>query len=486
MPGRILVVDDVATNRIVMKVKLCASRYDVVCAASGAEALTIAQAGGIDAIIMDMVMPGASGAEICRALRADPATRGIPVVLITAVDDPATRVEGLEAGADDFLTRPVDEVALLARVRSLLRSREEERDFEARGGWLGGEMDLGGAGAARTLPMADNVMPFPRSKHGVGPTAQRAQPPVPGRVALLDSDPAVADALSTLLSPAFLTRPAVLTADEALAQGAGEAADVFLIDADLGGRNEGMRLMSELRSRPPTRRAACVILMPPGESDRAANALDLGAADVVHRPLLSRELAVRLRTQLARKQRGDQMRDALEQGLRLAVVDPLTGLYNRRYGLHHLERVAARCRSQAKPAGVILMDLDHFKTVNDVHGHPVGDRVLTEVAQVMRANLRVEDLVCRIGGEEFLAVLPDATLEQVYAVAERLRGAIADLCLPLRNGFTLRVTTSLGITALEERDDAGPRALDRADRALYDAKRGGRDRIGVAELDLAG
>ena len=467
MPGRILVVDDLATNRIVMKVKLCASRYDVVCAASGDEALAVARGGRIDVIIMDMLMPGATGADVCRTLRADPATAGIPVILITALDDPQARLEGLEAGADDFLTRPVDEVALLARVRSLLRSREEERDFEARSGWLGDA--LPGAGSTRA--------------HSVGPSALPAQPPATGRVALLDEDRAVGDALATLLAPAFVTRPVVLDADAALAADEASAPDLFLIDADLGGRNEGMRLMSELRSRPATRRAACVILMPAGEADRAANALDLGAADVVHRPLLSRELAVRLKTQLARKHRGDRMRDALEQGLRLAVVDPLTGLYNRRYGLHHLERVATRCRVQARPAGVILMDLDHFKAVNDRHGHPVGDRVLAEVAQTMRSGLRTEDLVCRIGGEEFLAVLPNATLDQVRIVAERLRAAVASLSIALPGSGALRVTMSVGITALEPRDDACTRAIDRADRALYEAKARGRDRIGVGALE---
>ena len=466
MPGRILVVDDVATNRIVMKVKLCASRYEVVCAASGAEALAIAGEGGIDLVIMDVLMPGGdSGAETCAKLRADPVTAAVPVILITALDDSASRLEGLEAGADDFLTRPVDEVALLARVRSLLRTREEEREVESRTGWLDD-----GPGAA------------PRP-HGVGPSAQPRLPAMPGRIAILDDDPEVAEALASLLAPSFRTRPQVIDADAALAQGRDEAADLFLIDADFGGRNEGMRLMSDLRSRPATRRSACVILMPTGECDRAANALDLGAADVVHRPLLSRELAVRLRTQLARKERGDRMRDAVEQGLRLAVVDPLTGLYNRRYGLHHLERVASRCRAQDRPAGVVLLDLDHFKAVNDTHGHAVGDRVLSEVAHAMRSNLRVEDLVCRIGGEEFMAVLPDANLEQVRIVAERLRRAVARVALTVAEGRVLRVTVSVGITTIEASDTEVAWAVARADRALYAAKAAGRDRVSTAGAD---
>ncbi|KIT16919.1 diguanylate cyclase [Jannaschia aquimarina] len=490
MPGRILIVDDVATNRIVMKVKLAAACYEVELASSGKEAIEIARRGGIDVIIMDMLMPGMSGAEATRHLRADPATSSIPVVLVTALEEPAVRLEGLEAGADDFLTRPVDEVALLARVRSLLRSREEERDFEERSGWLSVGVDgsggvstipptaLPGFGIASRGPATPGLAEAPARFEGARPAAL---PAVNGRVSLVLAGREEGAVLAKALASSFRETPRVTDREGALGLTEGEAPDVLLIDADLDGPNQGLRLMSELRSRPTTRHSSCVVVLPPGDSERAATALDLGAADVVHRPLIARELAMRLRTQLARKERADRMRAALDRGLKMAVIDPLTGLHNRRYGLHQLERIATRCRAAEEPVGLVLMDIDHFKSVNDTHGHPVGDRVLTQVAQVMRDNTRLQDLVCRLGGEEFLAILPETSPAQVQAVAERLRKAIEAMDLRLSDGARLPVTMSLGVTMLEPREDAMSRALDRVDRALYGAKSGGRNR--VVEID---
>ncbi|MEM9795266.1 MAG: diguanylate cyclase [Pseudomonadota bacterium] len=463
MPGRILVVDDVPTNRIVMKVKLAAARYDVLVAASGEEAYEIAQEGGVDIIIMDMMMPGWSGAETVRHLRATPSTAAIPVILVTAVDDADARMEGLSVGADDFLSKPVDEIALLARVRSLLRTREEERSYERHGVAL---MDMEPVGFADAAGQS---------------SFQAADANAVGRVALMGGSGA-----SWLLKQReglralFRENVAVMGRDAVLALQPEAAPDLFLIDADLGGRNEGLRLMSELRSRQATRHAAFIVLLPAGDSERAATALDLGASDVSYQPATVEEIAMRVRTQLARKQRADRMRETLETGLRLAVIDPLTGLHNRRYGLHHLDRVASRCRAQGKRAGVILMDIDHFKAVNDTYGHPAGDCVLARVALALQESLRGEDLVCRIGGEEFLAVLPDAGLEQVRAVAERLRGAIEALEIAITGGRTLSVTLSLGVAMLEDREDAGSHALTLVDQALYAAKNGGRNRVDCA------
>ena len=478
MPGRILIVDDVATNRIVMKVKLSAARYDVVPAGSGVEAIEVAKAGGIDIIIMDMMMPGMTGAEVCRRLREDPETAAIPVILVTASDDADARMEGLSAGADDFLSKPVDEIALLARVRSLLRTREEERDYEARGGALL-EMARADMGHQAT-GMAEGGGQAGFSTRD-GATSAAVPVPVEGRICLVGGPEARwLTEQRDKLRPLFREAVTILGRDTALALTPETAPDLFLIDADLASRNDGLRLMSELRSRGATRHAAFIVLLAAGDSERAATALDLGAADVSYHPFPVEEIAMRIRTQLARKRRADRMRDTLDTGFRLAVIDPLTGLHNRRYGLHHLDQVATRCRAQGIRAGVIAMDIDHFKLVNDTHGHPVGDRVLARVAQVLKDSLRAEDLVARIGGEEFLAVLPDADLDQVRFVAERLRSAVEELRIAGPGGEALAVTLSLGVAMLEDRDDAAPDALDRVDRALYSAKGAGRNRVKLA------
>ncbi|CUH39701.1 Stalked cell differentiation-controlling protein [Jannaschia seosinensis] len=475
MSGRILIVDDVATNRIVMKVKLAAARYDVVPACSGAEAIEVASRGGIDLVIMDMMMPGMTGAEACRRLRAAPDTATIPVILVTASEDMQARMDGLSAGADDFLAKPVDEVALLARVRSLLRSREEERDFHARGG----EMLVFAAGPS-TQPFGyDTNAGF--SEAG-GQAAYDARPTaVDGRVAIIAGPEARWPAAQReRLAPLFRGGISTMDRGRALALSDADVPDLFLIDADLGARNDGLRLMSELRSRSATRHAAFIILLSEGDSERAATALDLGAADVGYHPMQVDEMAMRIRTQLSRKRRADKMRSTLDTGLKLAVIDPLTGLHNRRYGLHHLSQVAIRCRMQGIRAGVVLLDIDHFKHVNDTHGHPAGDQVLARIAQILKDSLRSEDLVARLGGEEFLAILPDADLDQVRLVAERLRQTVEAAAIPLAGTAPVSVTVSIGVGMLNSGDSDGSDTLARVDRALYAAKHAGRNRVNVA------
>ena len=260
-------------------------------------------------------------------------------------------MQGLSAGADDFLSKPVDEVALLARVRSLLRSREEERDYHARGGDM--------------LEMARTSIPG-LSEAG-GQTGFQPRPvPVDGRIALIGAPEAKwLPVQRDRLRPLFREAVSIMGRDVALALSEDRVPDLFLIEADLAARNEGLRLMSELRSRNATRHAAFIVLLPQGDSERAATALDLGAADVSYHPFPVDEIAMRIRTQLARKRRADKMRDTLDTGFKMAMFDPLTGLHNRRYGLHHLDLVATRCRAQGIRAGVIAMDIDHFKQVND-------------------------------------------------------------------------------------------------------------------------
>jgi two-component system cell cycle response regulator len=465
MSDRILIVDAVAMNRIVMKVKLSAARYEVVTAETGTEALEIARAGKVDLIIMDMMMEGMNGAEVCVALRADPATAAIPIILVTAGDDPEARMEGLAAGADDFLTKPVDDIAILARVRSLLRNREEERRVESQSGALMGP-----------------------GQFCCGEPAQAGYAIAPGRecgrIALLaGGDTMWMISQRNMLRKSIADEVFVLGRDAALALEEEDAPDVFLIEADRSVPNGGLRLMAELRSRAATRHAAVIVVLPAGDSERAATALDLGAADVVYRPCPGAEIAMRLRTQLARKKRADRMRETLEAGLRMAMIDPLTGLHNRRYGLNHLEQVATRCRAQGLRAGIVLVDVDHFKSVNDDHGHQAGDLVLATVAKILSDHLREEDMVFRIGGEEFLAVLPGCAHDEAQRIAERLRGAVARAHIPLESGIHVGVTISLGIGMLGGGQDAARRALAMTDRALYAAKGAGRNRVAVAPQD---
>ncbi len=460
MTGRILVVDDVATNRIVMKVKLATACYAVDQADCGTAALDAARANPPDLILLDVVMPDMSGLEVCRRLKAQPETADIPVILITALADRDSKMAGLEAGADDFLTKPVDEVTLLARVRSLLRARDTARELKQRG-----EPALGFAEAA------------------AGFTGKEK----PGHIALIASGPKGAVLWKTVLDDRVGGAVSILPRDAALGSFGtddDDAPDVFVIAADLAHRNEGLRLLSDLRSRPGTRNAATVMILPQGDSERAAIALDLGAHDILYDPFDAQELAIRIRAQLGRKRQADRLRASLKAGLDMAVTDSLTGLHNRRYGMFQLEQMLAR---SGRRLAVMLLDIDHFKQVNDTHGHFAGDQVLDLVARRLRAQVRAGDLLARIGGEEFLVALPDSDSATALARAEQLRAAIADHSFAV-GGDTppLAITLSVGIAlAAPGMAETAQSLLDRADAALYGAKAHGRDQVTLSPLPVA-
>ena len=165
---------------------------------------------------------------------------------------------------------------------------------------------------------------------------------------------------------------------------------------------------------------------------------------------------------------------------RLAALDPLTSLYNRRFGMARLHEEFGRAVRSTTPLGVLMFDIDHFKQVNDTYGHLAGDRVLVRVATLARAVMRDGDVIVRYGGEEFLAILPGASRNDLYNVGERLRRMIEDAAVA-DGEQTIRVTVSIGGTAYPEVDVADETTLvNQADKALYASKESGRNRVTIA------
>ncbi len=461
MAGKVLIADDVATNRIVLKVKLGAACYRPLLAADGASCLALARAEVPDLILLDLMLPDMSGIEVLHRLRSDPLTHEIPVVIVSASKDPEVRLQALDAGADDYLAKPMDDPVLMARLRSLLRLKDGTGEIAVRGA------------ALRALGLAEDGEGFDG----------------PGTIALVASRAETAMRWRKDLQPLMADRLVFLTREEALDETA-PLADIFLVEGDLGGPGGGLRLMSELRSRAGTRHAAVCIVRGELQGEGAAMAFDLGANDLLGTEFDPREARIRLRNLMLRKRRADRQRATLQNGLRLAVVDPLTGLYNRRYAGAHLAAVAERTQTTGGRFAVMVIDLDRFKTVNDRWGHGAGDAVLVDVARRLHANLRPGDLLARIGGEEFLVALPDVHRpEEAQAIAERLRQAIEEKPVPLPAGGTLGVTVSIGLAFSGKGD---PRRLEpvaevinRADSALLMAKSGGRNQVTIGQSAAA-
>ena len=309
----------------------------------------------------------------------------------------------------------------------------------------------------------------------------------PGTIALVLHRPETALLLRRNLAGNIRDTIMSMTPDEALTRGLhdGPSPDLFVIDADLPIQGGGLRLMSDLRSRNATRNAGFALYRDTASDVSPAMAFDLGANELIAPQMASLEMALRLQRVLAVKQKADRMRASVQDGLRLAVIDPLTGLHNRRYGLAQLQAISEKARRTGAGFAVMVADIDRFKSINDRFGHGMGDAVLVEVAARLRQNLRAGDLLARIGGEEFLIALPDIDLADARLIAERLCASMAEDPFLPPNELSLPVTISIGL-AISEAGEAPTHVetvtdiFDRADRALMRSKAAGRNQVTVS------
>lgn len=454
MTARILIVDDIPANVKLLEVRLLAEYLEVLTAVSGSEALDICENTQVDVVLLDVMMPGMDGFEVCERLKTNPRTSHIPVVMVTALDQPSDRVKGLKAGADDFLTKPVNDLQLISRVKSLVRLKtlSDELRLRAEAGQRMGIEDL--------FSMADGQF-------------EEA-----GQVLLVDSRASSQERIIKTLKPVAEVM-AISDAQAALFEAAEKNFDLVIVNGALDDYDP-LRLFSQLRSLERTRFIPLLLIAEQGEGSLTARALDLGVNDYIVRPVDPNELVARTLTQIRRKRYNDRLRDSVRQSMEMAVTDALTGLSNRRYLDTHLKILFERAAARKRPMSVCLVDIDRFKLVNDTYGHEAGDDVLREFSARVRAMVRGADLACRYGGEEFIVVMPNTSLDIASKVAERLREMVEQTPFQLTSGLKITVTASIGIAETSV-DCATPEQLLReADKALYKAKQEGRNRVVAA------
>ena len=464
MQGKILIVDAISTNRIVLKVKLASAFYEVIQAATADEACVAALRHAPDLIISAMALPDCDAAGLCGRLNRNPQTRTIPMMVVACRTNSESRLNALESGVQDVMSKPIDDTLLLARVRSLIRAHNTAAEWQMRDD------------TSRALGFAEDSA-------DLGP---------PGRAVVVTTDSKTTQQWVQSIRPilrATLTHAPPETALRDLAPG--RVPDVFIMLLEDGDKHSGevLRLLAAVRATAITRHAGIMVVQPRPDAGLGAYALDLGADDLMTDGFEKNEMALRIKALMRRKRIADQLRATVRTGLKAAVSDPLTGLHNRRYAMPHLDRVAEHSAATGRSFAVMVADLDHFKRINDIYGHASGDAVLIEVAQRLSQNLRGVDMLARIGGEEFLIVMPATPFSEARVAASRLCRKIGGqgFNVPGSND-RINVTVSIGVTMGGSGKSRGTThgvqtahaLLDAADKALYEAKMHGRNQVNLA------
>ena len=449
MSARVLVADDILANRKLLQAKLSHEYYQVSMASDGREAVELARSTQPDIILLDVMMPVMDGFEACRILKSDRDTQHIPIVMVTALGDREHRLKGLSAGADDFLTKPVDDFALLTRVRALTKYKlvvDELRSREASGRRMG-------------------VI------EGEDPSGQIP----PAQILIVDDNERQARRISMALKEEHVP----VTFQDAGGLHTGSETPLDLLVLSLDSKNfDALRICAHFKSSPQTKDLPVLVIADLDDEAKGMRALELGASDIIMRPIDTEELSARVRTQVRKKRYLDAMRRRLDESMELALTDQLTGMFNRRHMMNQLSQFLKRANRGDGPLSLVIADIDHFKRVNDTFGHDVGDEVLVEFANRIKANIRPSDIPCRQGGEEFVVIMPNTSDDMANAVAERVRRNVCSDPFVVERGMEyLNITVSLGVATTLSADEDVEDLIKRADLALYDAKERGRNQV---------
>jgi len=451
MTARILIVDDTPSHSRALEARLIAEYYQIATSQDGLEAVRLAQAWQPDVILLDAMMPLLDGFAVCHRLKGDPLTQHIPIIMISALQEASDRLKGLDAGADDFLSKPVDPGTLLVRLRSLVRIKRHLDELRARGE------------AARSLGLSNESM---------------AMPSVSGaRALVIDDQDLSAQTLQDSLSHEGILPGRAASEMEVMALTASIPFDLIVLSLSMA-VDDPLRVAAMLRATDISHDVPLLLVSSQADRARVLRGFDLGANDWLALPVVDAELRARARNLIRRKFYQDRLRADLGSALEMALTDPLTGFYNQRYLMRHLRGLLAG----GSPNGIAVMmvDVDHFKSINDRFGHSAGDMALKTIADTLRNRTRVFDSIARYGGEEFVVVMPGAGAADAMSAAERLRTSIETMNFSPEPGIKAQLTVSIGVSYTGSQSTTPELLLQSADQAMYLAKRSGRNRVEMA------
>ena len=451
MSARVLVIDDIIQNVKLLEAKLQNEYFDVITALSGKDALKILETDLPDIILLDVMMPEMDGFEVCRRIKSNPRTTHIPVIMVTALDQTSKRVEGLEAGADDFLSKPIKDLPLFARVRSLVRLKMLMDELRMR------EVTVENL---KTI----EVVKFPLQFNLAAQSTN---------ILLIESSSSSAQRLSSYMDD-FAK---VDISDGNITDFNLCRYDLIMISLSLPDI-DGLRLCSQIKNCEETRHTPLIVLVDEDENDKMVQAMEIGVMDYLVRPVDKNELIARVKSQIRQKMYAESLRENMKRNMEMAITDSVTGLYNRYFLNNYLKNLLCPTNEDRDSVSIIMMDIDFFKKVNDTYGHMAGDEVLVEFAKRIIRNIRTIDLAVRYGGEEFIIIIPKSDATFVKLVAERIRARIEKIPFKISNhSVPIAITVSIGVSLSADKYMDGTSLMGSADEALYQAKETGRNKV---------
>lgn len=457
MTALILVVDDVPANVKLLEAKLANEYYNVISAKDGYECIKQAKEHKPDLILLDVMMPGMDGFETCRKMKEDVEISHIPVVMVTALSETADRLQGLEAGADDFLTKPINDTALFARVRSLIRIKVLLDELRLRD-QTGFQMGI----------QEEGVNSFTSNVSGC-------------KVMVIDDDTVQLKKLVAKLSDNYKVASVSDTSTDIIKQAVEANPDLIIVSTQLTDI-DGLRLSTQLKSQEEIRHVPILMLVDEDDQRAMLKGLEMGINDYLIIPVDTNEMTARVKTQIRRKKYQEALKANYQQSISMAITDQLTGLYNKHYLTTHMENLVRQSLMNSKNFSVLIMDMDHFKLVNDTYGHICGDEVLKQLAEIIVKSTRGADLAARFGGEEFVVLMPETDSVAAADVAERIRKSIETYTFTISHQVgQIQKTVSIGVASLNLFGDTSKELLERADKSLYEAKNGGRNKVVISK-----
>ncbi|HEY4079592.1 MAG TPA: diguanylate cyclase [Burkholderiaceae bacterium] len=421
-----LIIEDSPVFRQMVQHTLEELGFQTECAELAAEGMAALEQRRFDLLILDLHLPDQSGLEIARRIRAQAAHRLLPILMLTSDDSKLLMQRALDAGVTE-----------LFRKTKIAELHDSLREYIA-----------------------------------------RMQRQLKGRVMLIEDSPTTSELLAYMLNRMNLEVDRFETGEAALEAITKSNYDLIVSDIVLAGQMTGLGVTRAIRSMEgEVSRTPILGLSALEDAARKIEMLKMGANDYVSKPVVEEEFVARVGNLISSKQLFDQVQQQRRELRERSIRDALTGLYNRHYLSEVSSQLFAHADRQQRPLSVMMVDLDHFKKINDTYGHDVGDKVLASVGQLLAQDCRQGDVAARFGGEEFVILLPDCTQAAATQRAERL---LADLRALKPADIT--VTASIGISAQGSSQIMGfDQLFKMADEAVYEAKQSGRNKVVTRE-----